>query len=268
MKIGVVQTAGSLHSGEGEIPDVLKVCIRSVKAWCKYNGYEHCLVPQPNTHYEICRHPDFNRGYRKYEVCAQVADQYDYIIYLDADMMCWGNPRIPIVEDKFMCIAKGHKSWQYYPWYDGKRSAHGYFFAGPSHWFKQLYSWIEKQMVRETRCDGVISDQYLEWNCKNWDLTNQSSWPRGMLFHDEVTVRHWIHENRDQIKFIKPWTIIEDIHGEGDISPTRFFHYVGANKDRQHAFMWTIMQAYKSNRELYRGWRETRSLIVNEYTKS
>ena len=83
MKVGVVQTAGSLYSKDGEIPDVLKVCIRSVRAWCKINGYEHCLVPQPTTHYELCRHPDFNRGFRKYEVCSQVADQFDYIIYLN-----------------------------------------------------------------------------------------------------------------------------------------------------------------------------------------
>ena len=86
MKVGVVQTAGSLYSKDGEIPAVLQDCIKSVKTWSKYNGYEHCLVPQPTTHYELCRHPDFNRGFRKYEVCAQVADQFDYIIYLDINL--------------------------------------------------------------------------------------------------------------------------------------------------------------------------------------
>ena len=266
MKVGVVQTAGSLYSKDGEIPDVLKVCIRSVRAWCKINGYEHCVVPQPTTHYEICRHPDFNRGFRKYEVCSQVADQFDYIIYLDADMMCWGNPRVPIVEDKFVCIMKAEVDSTRYPWYDRKRSAHGYFFAGPSHWFKNLYSWILNQTVPETRYEGVTSDMYLEQNCANWSLDSHRSWPRGMLFHDEVLIRHWIAQNRDYIKFIKRHSLIEDLFCDGDISPAKFFHYVGRDKDKQHALMWPIYQAYKSNRALYEGWRDSRSLIIDEYT--
>ena len=87
-----------------------------------------------------------------------------------------------------------------------------------------------------------------------------------MLFHDEVLIRHWIAQNRDYIKFIKRHSLIEDLFCDGDISPAKFFHYVGRDKDKQHALMWPIYQAYKSNRALYEGWRDSRSLIIDEYT--
>jgi len=264
MKIAVVQTAGSLH--DTDPPPVIDVCIRSVKAWCKAVGVEHCLVPQPDTHYSIFRHPDYNRGLRKYEVCAQVADQYDYIIYLDADMFCWGNPTVPIDKDYFFSIRKSLQSS--YPTYDGRPTAHGYFFSGASHWFKDLYSWIQDQLDESTRCPGVTSDCYLEWNCPTWSREELNSYPKGMLFHDEVMIRHWLHERQQSVRWVKPHTIISDMFHPGDISPKRFFHYVGPHKDKQHAQMWPIYHAYKHDRALYEGWRDSRDLVIREYVSS
>jgi hypothetical protein len=271
VKIGVVQTVGSLHNDTlDEHTTVLADCVRSVKAWSKLKGYEHCLITQPDTVYTICKSEAYNRGFRKFEVCAQAADLYDidYIIYLDSDMLCWGNPTLPVVEDHFCVFQKDAALPTHtHPWYDQKLIPNGFFFSGPKQIFKQLYQWICDQDTEGKRCDGIVSDRYLEFNNKQWVPGVTRSYPIDFMFHDETALRHWVHDNRSIVKTFKPYDFISDLHNPHEMAPNKFFHYQGANKDVQHFWVWEAICAYKTDKKTYNKWRTLHRQLLLDHPK-
>ena len=257
LKVGVVQTPGVITKDtEREDLDTIDDLLKTVSHWCGLNGWTHCVVPQPSTEYNLFRATHQNSALRKYEACASVSENFDYLVYLDADILCWGNPRIPIGDD-FWMVRHLVRPLQGVVWDDGKLKPQSYFMCGPAEQFKSLYSWILDQCEERTRDREVECDYQLE---RRNSIESRHSYPKGVKMTDETLLRHWI--DKQSVRWIPSNSLVHDFYLPGDIHPNQLLHLGGREKFKTYTFVKQLIYYYKRDKRLFNHLRDVKNQLL------
>ena len=259
MKVGVVQTIGVLQ-GENELNSFEKLVpslLKTVKLWCDKNDYTHCVVPQPTTEYRLFKDESKNGSLLKYEACASVADQFDFVILLDADILVWGNPRVP-VGDQLWMIRHPYKPQKAQLWDDGKIKPVGYFQCGPSEKFLDLYTWITQQCETATRDPEVECDYRLE---RRTSLGTAASYPIGVRCADESLLRHWCA--LQEVHWIPQNSLVHDFYSAdaGKFQPNQFIHLGGNDKHKIYTYVTQMIHYYNTNKNMFNHLRDVKNML-------
>ena len=215
----------------------------SIKKWAKLNSLDYHFFDKPlddfdptkllEVTWEATSTTTRNGQFYKWQWVNSLCDEYDYIIWIDADVYAWGNPRLPkdfgtdagrADINKFYCMHNRNEMI----WMRPNLSI----FWSSSKTIREIYNWYEEVLYDRSKRDdlfttlltlckeGVLGDFTEEVALISWVYANQS---RSTL-HSYIT-----EKNPDADTF---WAFEHDIIPSA-ASVDSFLHFTGNRKLRQ-----------------------------------
>lgn len=224
-------------------------CMSTVKRWAKQNNLDYHFFDKPINDFDPSSLLEVNHATRdtktrngqfyKWQWVNSLCDDYDFIIWVDADVYVWGNPLIPknpIYEsdglDKLNCMQDSIEL----VWDRPDLSI----FWSSSTVLREIHNWYEEMLNDRSKRDDLFTT-----------LVTLSK--HGVLkdFTEEVALIPWVYANRSRSILhhytteSKPtnnqWAFSGEILFD-IVKPDSFLHFGGTRKQR----MLQRFQAYKA----------------------
>mgnify|MGYP003135521984 CR=1 FL=1 len=224
-------------------------CLNSIKRWAKDNDWEYHFFDSALSPFDVgellgidYRHGSRDAQYRsgqfyKLQWVHSLCDQYEQIMWIDADIFAWGNPEVPIKFETHPDIFHTMQTSRELCWDRPNLSI----FCSSSKTIRELCEWHETMLRDPAQRDDLY-------------ITLITLYKYGELggFYDEHAIMPWCEKNKDRLAL---YTQTSDYFPEATCdwahdstrmfetcSEDSFLHFAGHNKQR----MFNKFRAYKA----------------------
>lgn len=265
MKVGVIQALDTSNFNEYQLEQFWQPCINSVKRWAQSLNYGYHFYNTPLTKIDVKNNLDTSwvsdsktriNQFFKFDWMRDQVDNYDVLLWVDADIFCWGTPVFlkpsSNFYDKFYA-GNYVKIFNYYP--DGWDRVTLSVFWAPSNLIAEVADWLDRQILQPELRSDLFKTLLTTCNSLKVDFT------------EEIAFTVWYYQNKERCHLYKTADVGSGRHKFDDcvnwyIGCTdkeilahrdQFIHFGGDKKirDKQRFDAYRAYLAYEEGRNIW-----------------